>query len=411
MSRENDESDYGLLGLLALGGLFVWAHHENKKEAEKEAQEAQRLAKVQAQEAKKLAEERQKREQEYQRKRELEVLRKNTLCTFDDGISETEFAELAYSLAKKIRRVKRLSVSGPIIRGEVESQSGISSWKFSVDFNDFGHLTGKYWVSSENYDSNIPNRIGQMVSEKLVLLLPSATPTPPNEYTTFNTDVGCEYQESYDEGIDETECEESTLDVCSPRKKIVIWATVVSLIILSLVGFSSYRYWQYSMLIPIGIMSDSVQNQNYHDVYDILVQAGFTSICTVEQADISYDESDKEGYVVCVTIDGDSSYSSTDKYPYDANIVITYHTLAPVFAPLTSKDAKGMLYSDIQAAFTDAGFVNLVLEPIPDIVLGWFAKEGDVDSILINGDSTYSTDTQFSPDAEVTIKYHTSKDK
>lgn len=146
MSRKYEDSGMGLLGLLALGGLVAWIGREGRKNREEAEQRA-----VQ------------------------ENWRRNSKCRFDDGISETEFAEVAIKAAKKIKRVKNISVSGPTVCGEVESQSGISTWDFYVDFNDYGHITGKYWIRSENDDSSIPRRIGEMISEQLLQLTHAET--------------------------------------------------------------------------------------------------------------------------------------------------------------------------------------------------------------------------------------------
>ena len=48
---------------------------------------------------------------------------------------------------------------------EVKSMSGISIWSATVDFNDFGHLTGWYKAWSENDDSRIPDAFAREVNE------------------------------------------------------------------------------------------------------------------------------------------------------------------------------------------------------------------------------------------------------
>lgn len=46
----------------------------------------------------------------------------------------------------------------------VQSQSGISEWEFWVDFNDYGHITGRFWWHTDNSDSNIPEKFGDIIS-------------------------------------------------------------------------------------------------------------------------------------------------------------------------------------------------------------------------------------------------------
>lgn len=53
----------------------------------------------------------------------------------------------------KLSRIKSAEVTGFVVDLEVKSMSGISIWFATVDFNDFGHLTGWYKAWSENDDS------------------------------------------------------------------------------------------------------------------------------------------------------------------------------------------------------------------------------------------------------------------
>lgn len=70
---------------------------------------------------------------------------------------------------KGLRRITSLYAEGTIVYGTVRSQSGISEWCFKIDFNDYGSLTGTYWLSTDNNDSSIPkivaNRIAQQINE------------------------------------------------------------------------------------------------------------------------------------------------------------------------------------------------------------------------------------------------------
>lgn len=113
-------------------------------------------------------EKREKREkEEYERKRQKEINRRNSFCAFNDGITESEFLLMAFRAANHIRRLN-VVVDGPRIQGVVESQSGISTWTFNIDFNDYGHITGKWWITYvENFDSNIPNRFAELMENEI----------------------------------------------------------------------------------------------------------------------------------------------------------------------------------------------------------------------------------------------------
>ena len=99
-----------------------------------------------------------------------EQRRKNTPFFFNRLVSESDFNNIVYKVAKRIKRVS-VSINGPIVYGTVKSQSGISTWKFTLDFNDYGELTGTCWLWKENSDSNIPEIIRDEIQEELSDLL------------------------------------------------------------------------------------------------------------------------------------------------------------------------------------------------------------------------------------------------
>ena len=76
------------------------------------------------------------------------------------------FEKIVIEEAKKIKRLYA-RVSNGIVYGEVKSVSGLSSWSFSLDFNDYGRISGKYWVHSENKDSTIPSVFGRNIQNSL----------------------------------------------------------------------------------------------------------------------------------------------------------------------------------------------------------------------------------------------------
>lgn len=100
-----------------------------------------------------------------------EKYRKSICCGFNDGISQNEFNDMVCRSIENIKRLCETHIDGAILYGTVLSQSGISTWRFSIDFNDYGHITGRYWISTDNNDSDIPlaiaNRIKTYIEQKL----------------------------------------------------------------------------------------------------------------------------------------------------------------------------------------------------------------------------------------------------
>ena len=98
---------------------------------------------------------------------EEENRRKNTVCHFDEKISKEEFYVIAKRGGKGIRRITNLYAEGTMVYGTVRSQSGISDWCFRIDFNDYGKLTGSYWISSDNDDSDIPQIVAERIAHQI----------------------------------------------------------------------------------------------------------------------------------------------------------------------------------------------------------------------------------------------------
>ena len=98
--------------------------------------------------------------------------RENIPCCFTKRLTEEEFEELAFRAAKRINK-KRISVEvyGAKVYGTVTSQSGLTEWDFTIDFNDYGSVTGTYWLWAENEDSLIPENIAEVMQSEIVDLL------------------------------------------------------------------------------------------------------------------------------------------------------------------------------------------------------------------------------------------------
>lgn len=98
--------------------------------------------------------------------------RQNTPCCFTVPLTEEHFEQIAIDASKTIKK-KHISIEvyGAKIYGTVESQSGLSTWDFTIDFNDYGKITGDYWLWSENTDSKIPNHIAELISDTVIDIL------------------------------------------------------------------------------------------------------------------------------------------------------------------------------------------------------------------------------------------------
>lgn len=96
-----------------------------------------------------------------------EKRRKDSPRNYGDGISEAAFNGIVRTQAKRTPRVHDVAINGMTAVLTVRSNSGLTYWYATIDFNDYGHLTGKYWLSSGNSDSPIPEFFADAVRAEI----------------------------------------------------------------------------------------------------------------------------------------------------------------------------------------------------------------------------------------------------
>lgn len=78
-----------------------------------------------------------------------------------------------------------------------------------------------------------------------------------------------------------------------------------------------------------------------------------------------------------------------------------------VKVPISANDCLGKNYQDIVNDMSSTGFVNIQTKPIEDLVTGWLTKDGEVEEITIDGNSSFRIKDRFDKNATVIISYHT----
>ncbi len=118
----------------------------------------------------KIEEENRLRKMKIEAKKAQEEKRKSLSKTvFDGNISQDEFNSFVQFIASKYDRIESVDIKTSVITVTVRSISGISDWCFAVDFNDYGQLTGKYYILySENTDSGIPEAFANRVRRAII---------------------------------------------------------------------------------------------------------------------------------------------------------------------------------------------------------------------------------------------------
>ena len=85
-----------------------------------------------------------------------------------DALFEEDFYRIVNRSGEGINRIVNLYAKGTMVYGTVRSQSAMSFWTFKLDFNDYGRLTGKYWLFTDNPDSGIPQIVAARISHQIV---------------------------------------------------------------------------------------------------------------------------------------------------------------------------------------------------------------------------------------------------
>jgi len=91
----------------------------------------------------------------------------NSPLCFDGSITEQEFADIAETAAQGLPRLEKVHADGMTAAIHVRSNSGLSTWVARVDFNDYGHLTGTYWLDTDNTDSVIPEHFAKSMQAEI----------------------------------------------------------------------------------------------------------------------------------------------------------------------------------------------------------------------------------------------------
>ena len=110
---------------------------------------------------------------------EEEKLRKNTSFEFPDEMPEAKFQAIAMKTGRGYRQIAEIHTEGPVVCGEV--LAGSSFWNFEIDFNDYGKLTGRYWVTSEDSFSDLPDKIAERISAEIQGFETSSEPETEQE--------------------------------------------------------------------------------------------------------------------------------------------------------------------------------------------------------------------------------------
>lgn len=95
------------------------------------------------------------------------VRRRSSPIEWDPRFPKEDFEAVCSEVGRKLPRVYATSVDGLRVTLFVKSNTGLTTWKAAVDMNDYGRLSGKYWIESENKQSPIPAAFADAVEAEV----------------------------------------------------------------------------------------------------------------------------------------------------------------------------------------------------------------------------------------------------
>lgn len=101
------------------------------------------------------------------KEREEEERRRNTPIKNPPNCKQKDFEDIVIAQTKKIKRISEVKISGTDVHCTVESNTGLTQWNFSIDFNDYGNLLGTYWFTTTNENSLIPEITADRIQKAL----------------------------------------------------------------------------------------------------------------------------------------------------------------------------------------------------------------------------------------------------
>jgi len=80
---------------------------------------------------------------------------------------------------------------------------------------------------------------------------------------------------------------------------------------------------------------------------------------------------------------------------------------ARIAMPASSKDFEGTDYQEVVSQLQSAGFTNVTTAILDDLITGWLTSDGEVESVDVDGTTTFNSGTKYAPDVAIVVTYHT----
>ena len=217
--------------------------------------------------------------------------------------------------------------------------------------------------------------------------------------------ISTEIMEIKDEDKEIIKKENSKFEWIKAHKKPVLITSIVFILFIIIFILVTIN----RNLITINYDRDELIGKRYTEVQEKLENRGFKNIYLEKVSDLNIEDKDNKELVTDIVVGDNSNFNSKSRFFPNKKITIVYHTLKKEVVPITSKKAKGKQYKDVVNMFKEKGYVNVKTEKIQDLITGWIKKDGEVESVKIDGKDNYSEYDSYYIDTEVIITYHTFK--
>lgn len=119
--------------------------------------------------------------------------------------------------------------------------------------------------------------------------------------------------------------------------------------------------------ITVSHDADDYRHANYLDVQKDIAALGFQNIILNELENLTPNEQGMNGKVRKVTINQKEDFMKNDAFPYNAPVVIEYHSMKKYALPLALEEIRNLEVQNVIHHLTKAGFVNVTTKDVFDI--------------------------------------------
>lgn len=162
-------------------------------------------------------------------------------------------------------------------------------------------------------------------------------------------------------------------------------------------------------LIEIGAQPSDLIGKSKEEVVSFLMGRGYKNV-SFKEVRVAAGYAIPNNAVESVSFGGASDVSSNSVFSKKTAIVVNY-CIHNIVVGKGSSEFEKMLYGDVVSYFRSRGFMNITTTPLTDLITGWVTKDGETESVSINGSFEFDSNAQYAYDAQIVITYHTFKSK